>query len=334
MKAPGRLIAYLIAGLCACLTLFPAGAQADELRPGYLELAEQGEGKWQLAWKQPVTKAPTEKPAPPVIPSVCKYAEEPEIGTSGSAIVGSAPLECSAPLGKQSIAMPGMVGQSDMLVRIQPLDEPTQALRLTAREPSAIIAAKPETAQVLRTYFVLGVEHILAGWDHLLFVIALVLLVRKPKAVVLAATAFTLSHSVTLAAAALGFVGLPQRPVEALIALSIVFLALEIVRPAGERASLTKRYPWVVAFLFGLLHGFGFAGALNAIGLPEGEIITALLAFNVGVEAGQLLVIGALLFVLAMIARLAKRWMAPAIKLAAYGIGVTGAYWLVDRTLL
>jgi hydrogenase/urease accessory protein HupE len=220
-----------------------------------------------------------------------------------------------------------------MLVRIQPAEEPAQALRLTAKEPSAEIATQPDTWQVLRTYFVLGVEHILAGWDHLLFVIALVLLIGNWRKVILAATAFTVSHSITLAAAALGYVGLPQAPVEALIALSILFLALEIIRPDGDTPTLTRRFPWVVAFLFGLLHGFGFAGALNSIGLPEGEIVAALLAFNIGVEAGQLMVITSLLIALALVQRFAVNALVPAVRFSAYGIGIIGAYWLVDRVI-
>ncbi|MFZ1742784.1 MAG: HupE/UreJ family protein [Pontixanthobacter sp.] len=323
----------LLAGFLALLMLWPMAAQADELRPGYLELNQQSEGTWRLAWKQPFSKGPAVRPAAPILPDNCRYDAEPEIGSAGAAIVGSAMVICTGPLGGKTVAMPDLMGQSDMLVRVQPLGEPAQALRLTAREPSAVIAMHPGRTQVLQTYFALGIEHILTGWDHLLFVIALVLLVRKPKSVVMAATAFTLSHSVTLAAAALGFIGLPQRPVEALIALSILFLALEILRPAGETASLTQRYPWVVAFLFGLLHGFGFAGALNAIGLPEGEIVPALLAFNVGVEAGQLAVIGGLLAVLALTARFAANRLVPAIRIASYLIGITSAYWLVDRTI-
>ncbi|GAA4642795.1 HupE/UreJ family protein [Pontixanthobacter gangjinensis] len=316
------------------LLLWPSSAQADELRPGYIDLTQQSSQEWQLVWKQTFSVPPTTMPSPPEIPILCKFAGEPEIGTSGAAVIGAAQLRCEGPLGGQTIGMPGLIGQSDMLVRIKPLEEPSQALRLTGREPVAKIARQPSTLQVLRTYFVLGVEHILVGWDHLLFVIALVLLVRKPKAVILAATAFTLSHSVTLAAAALGFVGLSQRPVEAMIALSIIFLALEILRPAGESPSLARRHPGVVAFLFGLLHGFGFAGALHAIGLPDGEIIPALLAFNIGVEAGQLLVIGGLLAALAALARFAKPWSEQVIRLAAYAIGITGAYWMIDRTIL
>ena len=167
------------------------------------------------------------------------------------------------------------------------------------------------------------------GWDHLLFVIALVLLVVGGWQVVKAATAFTIAHSITLVATTLGYTGLPSRPVEALIALSIVFLAVELAR--SDRETWTRRWPWVVAFGFGLLHGFGFAGALREIGLPEGEVPAALFAFNVGVEAGQLLVIAALIALRALIQRFAPKADAPALRFATYGIGITASYWLVDR---
>jgi len=327
------VIRSLVAAFILALLFTVPVAQADELRPAYLELTETQAGIWRIGWKMPVTAAPAETPLPPVLPGNCNYRAAPEIGAAGKAIIGSAEMACQGSVGGQAIGMPGLLGQSDMLVRIQPINEPSQALRLTAREPNAAIASQPSTTQVLQTYFVLGVEHILAGWDHLLFVIALVLLIGAWRRVVVAATAFTLSHSITLAAAALGFVGLPQRPVEALIALSILFLALEILKPQDGKPTLTKRLPWIVAFLFGLLHGFGFAGALNAIGLPEGDVPAALVAFNVGVEAGQLLVIAAVLAVLWALRRFATAVYGPAIRASAYFIGIVGAYWLVDRII-
>nr|WP_246237073.1 HupE/UreJ family protein [Pontixanthobacter rizhaonensis] len=319
-------------------------AQADELRPGYLELTETQSGIWSIGWKLPYTTPPTDAPSPPILPDNCEYSGEAKVGTAAAAIIGSATAGCEGSIAGKAFSMPGLTGQADMLVRIQPLEEPAQALRLTAANPEAVIAVQPDTAQVLKTYFILGVEHILAGWDHLLFVIALVLLVQSWRMVVAAATAFTLAHSITLAAAALGFVGLPGGPVEALIALSIVFLAVEILRGADEAADThldirtprtwTRRFPWIVAFLFGLLHGFGFAGALTSIGLPEGDIVAALLAFNVGVEAGQLLVVAAVLALLALIRKAASAAMEPAVRIASYGIGITGAYWLIDRVAI
>jgi hydrogenase/urease accessory protein HupE len=196
-----------------------------------------------------------------------------------------------------------------------------------------ILAARASRWQVWRTYGWLGVTHILAGWDHLLFVVALVLLVRRGWAVARAVTAFTVAHSLTLVGTTLGVVGLPQAPVEALIALSIVFLAAELLRAGdgGGAPSVTLRYPWAIAFAFGLVHGFGFAGALRKIGLPDGEVPAALLAFNLGVEAGQLAIVVTVLATLAALARIARPALAPAVRVAAYAIGVTASYWLIDR---
>ncbi len=330
--------------LLAAMLLWPSSVRADELRPGYLEFTEMrrdgADGVWHSAWKLPLAAPPVEMPAPPQLPANCHFAGTVRQGTTGSALVGNATAICRGPVGGGTIAMPDLSGPGDMLVRIQTLDQPVQALRLTATSPSAQIAARPGTMQLWRSYFVLGVGHILTGWDHLLFVIALVLLLRRWRAVAVAATAFTVAHSLTLGGAALGFLAMPQRPVEALIALSIVFLAVEITRLPGAdyRPSLTARFPWVIAFLFGLVHGFGFAGALAQIGLPQGDIVAALLSFNLGVEAGQLLVIAAVLAALAALARnrfdlLGRPVIEPAVTLATYAIGITASYWLIGRVI-
>lgn len=325
----------LLAGLLALLLLsLPGTASADELRPGYLEMNEQRAGGWRIAWKLPLSQPPTGDIAAPQLPGNCRYTGEIRQGFVGGAIVGNAQAECDGTLAGGTITVPALSGPGDMLVRIAPLGQPVQVHRLTGTQPAAIITGPASIWQVLGSYFMIGVDHILTGWDHLLFVIALVLLLRRPRAVVLAATAFTLAHSLTLAGAALGFLSMPQRPVEALIALSIVFLAVEITRRPGTAPSLTVRFPWVIALLFGLLHGFGFAGALGAIGLPEGDIVPALLAFNIGVEAGQICVIVAVLAVLAGLRKMAQPALGPAIRLAAYAIGITGAYWLVDRIVI
>lgn len=324
---------WFAALLLALSALIAAPASADELRPGYLEFTETAPGEWRLAWKEPFTAPPLEAPPPPNLPANCRYSGAVEQGVAGLAIVGTAEARCDGTVRGGMVGMPGLIGQADMLVRVAPLGDPVQALRLTSAEPRATIPARPDRMQVLESYFVIGVEHILFGWDHLLFVIALVLLLRRWRPVVFAATAFTVAHSITLAGASLGLLGMPQRPVEALIALSIVFLALEIVRLRKGEESWTLRYPWVIAFAFGLLHGFGFAGALASIGLPEGEIAAALLAFNLGVEAGQLLVVAALMALLAALDRLAQPAMATGLRVAAYGIGITGSYWLIDRVI-
>jgi hydrogenase/urease accessory protein HupE len=181
----------------------------------------------------------------------------------------------------------------------------------------------------------LGIEHILSGIDHLLFVLALVLLVHGPRRLLATITAFTAAHSLTLAGATLGWVHVPGPPVEASIALSIVFVASEIVHTRQGRDSVTQHYPWVVAFTFGLLHGFGFAGALAQVGLPQSSIPIALLFFNVGVEIGQLLFVGAVLAVIAVAWRAGQRLRLslPAWhwRIAPYAIGALASFWLIER---
>ena len=184
-------------------------------------------------------------------------------------------------------------------------------------------------AQVASTYTLLGIEHILLGIDHLLFVLALLMLVPNMRTLVWTITSFTLAHSLTLAAATLGWVNVPQKPVEAVIALSILFVAMEIVHWRQGKPGITRRMPWLVAFTFGLLHGFGFAGALNEIGLPEHAIPPALLFFNVGVELGQLAFIAAVLLAWAVLKRL--NWPQWAWRVPVYAIGSMAAFWTIER---
>jgi hypothetical protein len=231
---------------------------------------------------------------------------------------------------------------TDVLVRVQHLDGTAQTTRLTPGTPSFVVEAAPSRLQVARTYLHLGVEHILLGLDHLLFVLALLIVVRGWRRVVGTITAFTAAHTLTLAAATLGYVHVPVQPVEATIALSIVFVAAEIVHARRGRPGLTERRPWMVAFTFGLLHGLGFAGALSEIGLPPSAIPLALLCFNVGVEVGQLLFIVCVAAAWAAAAvpfagpkqtELAPRRAAALEMSAAYAIGTVATYWVIDRSL-
>lgn len=310
---------------------FAAVARADELRPGSVQLVETLAGRWSVSWKQPLAGPGLSPPAIPLLPSDCRYQREPVVRGAGQALVGQATAVCAGRLDGRRIGWPGVQGRGDALLRVAPLGRPVQSHRLTAERPFAVVEAVPDRWQVARTYLSLGLVHILEGWDHLLFVIALVLLIARPGPVIGAATAFTLAHSLTLAAVTLGMAGLPQQMVEALIALSIIMLAVEAVR--GEGASLTRRLPWLVAFAFGLVHGFGFAGALREIGLPEGEVIPALLAFNLGVEAGQIAVIAAVWAARSLLRRFAPSLEAPAIRMVSYAIGITGGFWLIDRMI-
>jgi hypothetical protein len=196
----------------------------------------------------------------------------------------------------------------------------------------ALHAGSGSIADAARRYVGLGIEHILLGIDHLLFVAGLLLLVRGPWMLIKTITAFTLAHSITLALATLGFVAVPSRPVDAAIALSIMFLGAEILRARQGRPGLAARRPWVVAFAFGLLHGLGFAGALTALGLAPGEIPLALLFFNVGVEIGQLLFVGACLALAWALRQLQVSWPRWAVPLPAYAIGTIAAFWFIERT--
>jgi hydrogenase/urease accessory protein HupE len=223
----------------------------------------------------------------------------------------------------------------DVLARLVRLDGSVQLERILPVHPRFVGKPSPGRLDVVRTYTILGIEHILSGFDHLLFVLALVLLVPGARRLLLTITAFTVAHSLTLAGATLGWVHVPGPPVEASIALSIAFVASEIVHTRQGRYSVTQRYPWVVAFTFGLLHGFGFAGALAEVGLPQSSIPIALLFFNVGVEIGQLMFVGAVLAVIAggWRARQRLRWSQPAWawRLAPYAIGGLASFWLVER---
>lgn len=331
-----RLVRALLAMFLALLAVPASG---DELRPAVIELAEREGGAWVLEWKLPVSAvAPGQAGvvlAQPVFPRACLAQGEPVRRAAPLALLGRQELACTGNLAGQSFGLSELLGSSDAIARFMPRKGAAQTFRLTAAAPTATIAGAPDRLKVLADYLVIGAEHILFGWDHLLFVIALVLLVRRPWAVVKAATAFTLAHSLTLVATSLGYAGLPSRPVEAIIALSIVFLALEalLVLREPERHTLTRRFPWAVAFAFGLFHGFGFAGALADIGLPQGEVVTALLAFNLGVEAGQLLVIALTLAFLAVLARGLPRAEAPLLRASTYAIGAVGSFWLIERVI-
>jgi hydrogenase/urease accessory protein HupE len=243
-------------------------------------------------------------------------------------------FKCSGGLVGKTVTIDGLsTTLTDVLARVEHPDGTTQVARLTPAAPSFVVEAVPGALAIASTYLVLGVNHILLGIDHLLFVLALLILVNDTRKLIWTITAFTAAHSLTLAAATLGFVQVPQSPVEAVIALSIVFVASEIVHVSQGRPGLTQRRPWIVAFVFGLLHGFGFAGALNEIGLPEQSIPLALLLFNVGVELGQLGFIGVVLllyFVLKKYTLKAPQW---ASQVPAYLIGSIAAYWTIERTV-
>jgi hydrogenase/urease accessory protein HupE len=309
------------------------GAQAHEVRPGYLELRQTGPETWDVLWKVPA-RGDLQLAIAPAWPDNCAVEGAPRRFATGGAATERGAIRCAGGLTGRAIAVSGLSATVvDVLARVQRSDGTTQVLRLTPSAPAFVVEEAPRCTQVAATYLGLGVEHILLGVDHLLFVLAMLLLVRSWGRLVATITAFTLAHSITLVLATLGFVHVPPQPVEAAIALSIVFVAVEIVHGRTGRPGLTERWPWVVAFAFGLLHGLGFASALRAVGLPESAIPTALLFFNLGVELGQLAFVGAVLAFLASLRTL--RWSAPAWswRLPPYGIGAVAMYWTIERVV-
>jgi len=316
----------LLALACLATTVL-----ADELRPGYLEIKQTGVETYDVGWKVPAL-GDRRLGLYVRFPADTEETSELRGSFDGGAFIERWSVRHPGGLADQTIYIDGLSTTStDVLVRVERLDGSTLVGRLDPSAPSMVLEASPSAFNVASTYLILGVEHILFGIDHLLFVLALVMLVTGMRRLIGTITAFTVAHSVTLAAATLGWANVPSAPVEAVIALSIVFVAAEIVHGKGGRKGFAARAPWVVAFSFGLLHGFGFAGALNEVGLPGNAIPLALLFFNVGVEAGQLLfVAGVLVFLLVARRPLmrAPRWVTLA---PAYAIGAVAMFWTLQR---
>jgi hydrogenase/urease accessory protein HupE len=316
-----------------------AGAWAHEVRPAYLELRQTGPESYDVLWKVPALGDEKRLGVSVIFPPGSTNLSESLGVFLERAFIERWAVTRAGGLTGGTIQIDGLRGTTiDVLVRLERIDGSTQLTRLTPSAPSFVVEGTPSKMQVLRSYLPLGVEHILSGADHLLFVLALMIITRGPTGswrLVKTVTAFTVAHSITLSLAALGLVRVPPAPVEAVIALSIVFVAAEIVHSRQGRRGLTERAPWVVAFVFGLLHGFGFAGALSQIGLPQLDIPLALFSFNVGVEIGQLLFIAAV-FAVATGARLVARRMnlpriAWAWRAVPYAIGSVSAFWLIQR---
>ncbi|WP_299951945.1 HupE/UreJ family protein [uncultured Ruegeria sp.] len=318
--------------LYALLFAWPTGnATAHALDPGYLEIRQIASGTWSVHWRKPdVNGKPMSIDA--VLPDGCTPARGPDPVSDSKAWVSSWVVECRAGIAGQPIEIEGLAVQNnDVLVRLHPLQAEPTTLRFTPDTSVQNIPSEQTTWSVFIAYFQLGFEHILEGWDHLLFVFALFILVRDPWRLVGAVTAFTLAHSITLALATFGVLNVPGPPVEAVIALSIVFLAMEIVKGGEGRSRLSKQKPWIVCFGFGLLHGLGFAGALADIGLPANDIPAALLAFNLGVEAGQLSFVGSLAVLVIAWRSVALPISQTATLATAYGIGSVSMYWFIER---
>jgi hydrogenase/urease accessory protein HupE len=266
------------------------------------------------------------------LPDNCVPKSDPVASIADAAYTEHWTALCDAGLKGQTIVIDGLTATlTDVLVRIAWRDGSVEVARLTPEAPSFVTKGAQTVWEVASTYFRLGVDHILSGHDHLLFVFALILLIHDRWMLFKTITAFTVAHSITLAGATLGLFSLPQKPVEAAIALSIVFLAVELVKSQPGELRLSERLPWLVAFAFGLLHGFGFAGALMETGLPQSDVPLALLTFNLGVEAGQLMFVALVLLVFRAFRAIVSGPL-PALRLlAAYGIGTASMLWLISR---
>jgi hydrogenase/urease accessory protein HupE len=308
---------------------FTGLAEAHEVRPAYLRIQQTAAEQFDVLWRVPA-RGELRLGIYVEMPKPCTAAATPLSWQEAGTWVERWSTSCPGGIVGQRIEIMGLSATViDALARFERLDGTTQVVRLTPAEPGFEVTAAESWGQVAATYTALGIEHILLGIDHLLFVLALLMLVPNMRTLVWTITSFTLAHSVTLAVATLGWVHVPQAPVEAVIALSILFVAMEIVHWRQGRPGITRRWPWLVAFTFGLLHGFGFAGALSEIGLPDHAIPLALLFFNVGVEAGQLAFIAAVFAISALLKRIA--WPGWAWRVPVYAIGSMAAFWTIQR---
>ena len=311
-------------------------ALADEFRPAYLQLTQIDATTYDVLWKLPALDESTTLRLRPQFPPDTQTLTPVRSSFAGGAAVQRWRIQVAGGLAGKAVEFPDLpANRIDVLVRLARADGTAQLGRVLAVDPRFVFVASPSAFEVVQTYTVLGIEHILTGFDHLLFVLALVILVKGVRRLIATITAFTVAHSLTLAAATLGWVHVPGPPVEAAIALSIVFVAGEIIHARQGKPGLTQRYPWVVAFTFGLLHGLGFASALAEVGLPQNSIPIALLFFNVGVEIGQLLFIAAVLACIAIGRSVARRfaWTAPSWlwRVPPYAIGGVASFWVVER---
>lgn len=326
-----QLLRYAL-GFCLVLAAF--SACADEFRPGYLELRQQDAETYDVLWKVPAQGDGMRLGIYVVFPSDSINVTPPRGVFADGAYSERWRLKYPGGLVDQAIHIDGLPASiTDVLVRVERLDGTAQVERLSPSRAVFVVKASAGPGEVARTYLVLGVQHILLGVDHLLFVLALLLVVKGIRRIVTTITAFTLAHSITLAAATLGLVHVPGPPIEAAIALSIVFVAAEIVHGMQGRPGLTARYPWVVAFTFGLLHGFGFASALSEVGLPQTAIPVALLFFNVGVEIGQLLFVSGVAALAMLVSHIRVAWPRWVEPLPAYAIGSIAMFWVIERVV-
>ncbi len=323
-----------LAAMLTCLVAASTAA-AHPLAPSLLELREGEDGRRHaVRWRTPLRTAGRIAPTPE-LPAACRALGPPRESVRDGGLERHWEVDCGGSLVGRSLAVRGLAeSRTDAVVHVLASDG-SRLLRdlLHAGRPALVVPPRASRGDVLRAYAGLGVRHIATGWDHLLFVFGLALLVRRPRAIGLAVTGFTAGHSITLALAALQLVRVPSGPVEVAIAGSLLWLGVELARPPDDTRSRRRRAALLSA-PFGLLHGLGFAGALREAGLPAGEVPAALVAFNLGIEAGQLAFVAALFGLaraatpLAPLVRRAPPWTARA---PAYGVGSLAAYWCFER---
>jgi len=325
---------WLLAVLALVAAFAAAPASADDFRPAYLQITQDDATTYEVLWKVPALGEDAVLKVHPAFPPGTVTVGPQRRSYANGVAVQRWRIKVPGGLEGKTVVFPGLAEtRIDVLARLARADGSVQLERILASDPEFRVKASPGAFEVVQTYTLLGVEHILTGFDHLCFVLALVMIVGFNRRLVWTVTAFTLAHSITLALATLGVIHIPRPPVEATIALSIVFVASEIVRQQRGREGLASKQPWLVAFAFGLLHGLGFAGALAEIGLPANSIPLALLFFNIGVEIGQLLFIAAVLagtralFLLATTRVDLRR----AAIVPAYLIGGIATYWVIER---
>lgn len=328
-----KSIFFFIIVAAMLFTAFVPTAEAHRLQPAYLEINEQSAGKYSVLWKRPFVGSQPMNISPQM-PAKCSNITEPAVIAMASGAVERWLMNCGANgVTNETIVIAGLSAtQTDTLLRVQLIGGSMHTTVLRPDSPSFLVPDKASKSEVAGSYLQLGIEHILGGLDHLLFVLGLLLIVRSKILLIKTITAFTIAHSVTLGMATLGFVNVPQAPVEAVIALSIIFLATELAKQHRGERGLTSKAPWLVAACFGLLHGFGFAGALTEIGLPQTDIPLALLFFNVGVEVGQLLFVTGVLVFLWLIYKVKFRWTVWVGQVPAYAIGSLASFWFIERT--
>jgi hypothetical protein len=328
----------LLALLATIVTLVaPPLAAAHELQPGFLELKEVAPGRYDVLWKLPSLGEASDvrMPLAPIFPDTCRQLGDARTERSGTAWVFTARLDCKGGLAGRTLAIEGLEAfTTDVLVRAQHADGGVETHILKPIQPSVTLRSAGDARRGAWAYLYLGIEHILLGVDHLLFVLGLLLIVRDRWMLVKTVTAFTVAHSITLAVATFGIAQVPALPLNAAIALSILFLGPEVVRRWRGETSFTIRHPWVVAFAFGLLHGFGFASGLAQLGLPKGEIPLALLLFNVGVELGQLAFVVLILLLERAFRQLEIHWPILVQRLPGYAVGTLGAFWTIQRVAI